>query len=93
MDIKFIIEDIVNFFKKNQKVFFTFLIFLTLGLVVGIIIAFSSDSYLSLLTTSNKTFFDYVNGKVDFSKQATNLILSSLFLQGIFFLLSIIKLI
>lgn len=63
------------------------MIFFLIGIVVGIIIATSSDSYLSLLTTSDKVFFDYVNGKANFSKQTMKIVLSSLFLEIIFFVL------
>ena len=89
MELNFSYYDIKYYFRKNQKVFISFLILLLLGVVVGIIIASSSDSYLSLLTSSDKLFYDYVNGKVSFSKQAARLILSSVFLDLILFALSL----
>lgn len=89
MELNFSLYDIWYYLKKNQKIFIFFLIFLLLGIIVGIIIASSSDTYLSLLTTSDKVFYDYVNGKASFSKQATSLIFSSLILQIIFFILSL----
>ncbi len=67
----------------------SFLIFLLLGIVIGIIIATTSDSHLSLLTASDKVFYDYVNGKVGFSKQVSRLIFSTMILDVIFFILSL----
>ena len=81
--------EIKYFFKKNQKIYISFLIFLLLGIALGIIIASSSDSYLSLLTSSDKLFYDYVNGKVSFSKQFTRMIVSSVILNLIFFMFSL----
>lgn len=89
MDLNFSIYDIGYFFKKNQKIFIFFMIFFLIGIVAGIIIASSSDSYYSLLTTSDKVFFDYVNGKANFSKQTMKIIISSLFLELIFFVLNL----
>ena len=89
MELNLSIYDIGYFFKKNQKIIFCFLIFFILGVVCGVIIASSSDSYLSLLTSSDKVFFDYVNGKANFSKQTMKIILSSFFLEMIFFVLSL----
>lgn len=81
--------EIKYFLKKNQKIYISFLIFLLLGIALGIIIASSSDSYLSLLTSSDKLFYDYVNGKVSFSKQFTRMIVSSVILNLIFFIFSL----
>ena len=85
MELNFSIYDIGYFFKKNQKLIFFFLIFFIVGVICGVIIASSSDSYLSLLTSSDKVFFDYVNGKASFSKQTMKLILSSVLFEFIFF--------
>lgn len=89
MELNLSIYDIGYFFKKNQKIIFFFLIFFVIGIICGVIIASSSDSYLSLLTSSDKVFFDYVNGKANFSKQTMKIILSSVFLELIFFALSL----
>ena len=85
MELNFSIYDVGYFFKKNQKIIFFFLIFFVIGIICGVVIAGSSDSYLSLLTSSDKVFFDYVNGKANFSKQTMKLILSSVLLEFIFF--------
>ena len=89
VELNFSLYDIKYYLKKNQKILISFLVLLLFGIVVGIIIATSSDSYLSLLTNSDKLFYDYVNGKASFSKQATRLIFSSILLDIIFFVLSL----
>ena len=81
--------DIEYFFKKNQRVLFFLIVFLVLGLAVGVIITVTSDSYLSLLVSADKNFFDYVNGKVNFSKQTMRLIMSPLILNFIIFILNL----
>ena len=63
--------------------------FFLLGIIAGIIISFTSDSYLALLTTKDKVFFDYVHGKADFGKESTKMILNFLLFQGIAFLLNL----
>ena len=66
-----------------------FLFFFLIGIIIGIVVAFSSDSYVSLLNTKDKVFYDYVNGKADFSKETIKLVLSFLVYQGIVFLLNL----
>lgn len=81
--------DIKYYFQKNKKIYSFFLFFFFIGLLVGIVIAFSTDSYVSLLTTKDKIFYDYVNGKADFGKETMKLILSFLVFQGVVFLLNL----
>ena len=89
MALNFSMYDIEYFFKKNQRVLFFLIVFLVLGLAVGVIITVTSDSYLSLLVSADKNFFDYVNGKVNFSKQTMRLIMSPLILNFIIFILNL----
>lgn len=86
---KYSIYDLKYFFRKNKKIYLFFLFFFLIGIIVGIVVAFSSDSYVSLLNTKDKVFYDYVNGKVDFSKETMKLVLSFLVYQGIVFLLNL----
>lgn len=87
MEINFSMYDIEYFFKKNRRIFIFLLLFFLLGIVVGIIITITSDSYLSLLVSADKNYFDYVNGKVNFSKQTIKLISAPLLMNIITFLL------
>ena len=86
---KYSISDLKYYFSKNKKIYLFFLFFFFLGIIVGIIIAFSSDSYLTLLTSKDKLFFDYVNGKADFGKQSMKIMLSFIVFQIIIFLLNL----
>ena len=86
---KYSIYDIKYYFSKNKKIYLFFLFFLFLGVIAGIIISVSSDSYLTLLTSKDKVLFDYVNGKADFGKQSMKIMFSFLVFQIIVFLLSL----
>ena len=66
-----------------------FLFFFLLGIIIGLVVSFSSDNYLSILTTKDKVFFDYVNGKANFGKEASKLLLSFLIFQTITFILNL----
>lgn len=83
------IYDLKYYFEKNKKIYLFFLFFFFIGIIVGIVIAFSSDSYLTLLTSKDKVLFDYVNGKADFGKQSVKMMLSFLVFQAIVFLLNL----
>lgn len=87
MKFNFSFYDISYYFKKNRKIYFFFLIFFIVGIVAGVFIAISSNSFSSLLTSSNKIFYDYVNGKVGFGEQTAKLILNSLVFKILIFLL------
>lgn len=86
---KYSIYDLKYYFEKNKKIYLFFLFFFFVGIIVGIVIAFSSDSYLTLLTSKDKVLFDYVNGKADFGKQSVKIMLSFLVFQAIVFLLNL----
>ena len=89
MIAKYSIYDLKYFFQKNKRIYLCFLFFFLIGIIIGIVVAFSSDSYVSLLNTKDKVFYDYVNGKADFSKETIKLVLSFLVYQGIVFLLNL----
>lgn len=61
--------DIVRFYEEKKKTYFLSLGVFILGIIIGVIIAISSDRIMSLLKTEDKVLFDFINGKVTFSKQ------------------------
>jgi len=67
--------DIKCYFEKRKKTYLLAFGFIVVGIIVGIFIATSSERYLSLLKSSDKTLFDYINGKISFSKQFFSLFL------------------
>lgn len=85
----FSLFDLKYYFKKNKKIYLFFLFFFFIGLIVGVLVAVSSDSYLSLLSTKDKIFYDYVNGKIDFSREVMKLIYNFLAFQIVVFLLNL----
>lgn len=85
MKINFSVYDLKYYLKKNQKIYLSFLFFFFLGIIFGILIAASSDSYMSLLSSGDKTLFDYINGSASFSKQTTRLILRNIVFLVIIF--------
>ena len=86
---KYSLYDLKYYFQKNKKVYLFFLFFFFIGIIIGIVIAFSSDSYVSLLSTKDKVFYDYVNGKAGIGKETVKLILSFVVFQGVVFLLNL----
>lgn len=86
---RFSLYDFKEYFQKNKKVFLLLLFFFFIGIIAGIFVAVTSDSYLSLMTTRDKVFYDYVNGKADFSKEVVKLIFNFLIFQIIVFLLNL----
>lgn len=86
---EFSLFDFKYYFKRNKKIYFFFLFFFFIGIFVGLMIAISSDSYLSLLSSKDKLFYDYVNGKVDFSKEVLKLIFNFFIFQLVIFLLNL----
>lgn len=91
MSFNFSFCDIRYFFKKNQRIIFFYLIFLIIGIIAGIFIAVSTDSYFSLLTNSDNVFFEFVSGKVDYSSETIKLILKNLVFILIIFVLCLNK--
>ena len=81
--------DLKYYLRKNKKIYLFFLFFFFIGIVIGVFVSISSDSYLSLLTTKDKLFYDYVNGKIDFNKEVIKLIFNFVIFQLIIFLLNL----
>lgn len=59
--------DVKFHFKQNKKFYIYFSIAGIIGIVLGIIISFVSDSYSNLLTSSNKLIYSMMNGTIDSS--------------------------
>lgn len=81
------ILDIRYFFKKNQKIYLWFLIFFFIGIIAGIFVAVSNDSYLTLLSVKDKNLFDFVNGDINYSKQVVRLIIKNFVFEILIFVL------
>ena len=54
--------------KQNRKIYFMLFLCLIIGLVFGIVVAASSDEFLNLITSKNKTLYSYINGSADYFK-------------------------
>lgn len=54
--------------KQNLKIYFMLFLCLIIGLVFGIVVAASSDEFLNLITSKNKTLYSYINGSADYFK-------------------------
>ena len=57
--------DVRFYFKQNRMIYFMFLFCFILGLVLGLVIMFSSDNYLKLLTSENKIMYPFINGTAE----------------------------
>lgn len=87
--INFTQGDLKYYIKKNRGFYLSFLIFFVLGVVIAVFICVSTSSYLSLLSSSDKVLFDYVNGSVSYSKEATKLIFKLLMVDLLVFVLNL----
>lgn len=87
MSLNYSFVDIRYYFEKHKKYLFWLFCFFVIGLIFGVIIAITSDSYLSILSSTDKIFYDYVKGNVSLSKQVTSLIIKNLLFELIIFLL------
>ena len=54
--------------KQNRKIYFMLFLCLIAGVVFGIAVAASSDEFLNLITSKNKTLYSYINGSADYFK-------------------------
>ena len=54
--------------KHNRKIYFMLFLCLIVGVVFGIAVAASSDEFLNLITSKNKTLYSYINGSADYFK-------------------------
>lgn len=83
----FSFNDFKMYLKRNKNIFICLLCCVFIGILLGVFIVVSSESYLSILTSSDHVFFDYVNGNVSLSSQASELIVNNLIFELIVFLL------
>lgn len=61
-------RDIGYHFRKNSGYYLTFVCIIFVSLIVGLVIVFSSDGYLSLLVSKNKNLYNYINGTIKFNE-------------------------
>lgn len=83
----FSVNDFRAYLKRNKNIFICLLCCVFVGILVGVFIVVSSDSYLSILTSSSHVFFDYVNGRASLSGQVSKLIGNNLMFELVVFLL------
>ena len=55
-------NDISYHFKKNREYYILFMIVAFLSIFISYIVIISSDGYLNLIDSKNKTFYSFVNG-------------------------------
>lgn len=87
MQSYFSFNDFKLYLKRNKNILICLLICLVFGILIGIFVSVSSETYLSILSTKDHVFFDYVNGTVSLSNQASKLIINNLIFEIIVFLL------
>ena len=87
MNLYFAQCDVKQFFRKNQRVIFFYLLFLVIGIIVGIFISISTDSYFSVLNNSDNIFYKFVNGKVSYSGETIKLIFKNVLFELVIFAL------
>ncbi len=89
--------DIRLHLKRNRGIYFAFMMFFLIGVFIAIIVVSSNESYLSLMTSKNKTLYSYINGTANISELFWNQIfkflvpLILLFLLGLNFYSSLIS--
>lgn len=54
--------DVKLYFKQNKISYILFIGALFIGVIIGLIISFTSDSYLNLLSSENKILYSIING-------------------------------
>ncbi len=60
-------SDIKFHYKQNSGFYFAFLVFVLIGLAVGIIIVCSGDGYIHALTSDSKVLYHFINGTANSS--------------------------
>ena len=75
--------------KNNLGVYFFLGFLMIVGIVFGFVLAFSDNSYIDLLSSSDKTLFDYINGSAEISSIFFSRLLYSLLFMLIIFLTNI----
>lgn len=51
-----------NHFKQNASFYLGFLSAFVIGIVIGLVVAFSTDTYINILVSSNRVLHLYING-------------------------------
>ena len=66
-------------FRKNSSLYFSFLMCVIIGVVIGLIVVMSSGNYHLILSSKNKILYSYINGTAElgelFWSQVTKFIL------------------
>lgn len=89
--------DIKYHFKQNRSAYISFLVCFLVGLIIGIIVLFTTESYVNLLTSENKILFTYINGTANsieiFSEKLLIFLLPVLliFLLGLYYYTSLLS--
>jgi len=60
------VYDIKFHIRHYKTIYFMFFLCLIIGVVCGLVIIFSSESYLALLTSKNKSLYPYINGTANY---------------------------
>ena len=81
--------DLKLYLKKHSPMYISFLIFLLVGVLFGVIIGLSSDNYLKLLTKDNKLLFSIINGTVSSASLFWKKLIQFIFPMIIIFLLNL----
>ena len=58
----FLLQDLKFYLKKNTKLYICFFVLFFIGVLAGIVIALSGDSYLKILNKENKILYSLING-------------------------------
>lgn len=81
--------DINFYFRENKSYYIAFFMCLIFGIIVGMFVVFSSDTYLDLATSSDKVLFSIINGSSGVGELFWSQLLSFIFPMLIIFLLNL----
>ena len=59
-------SDIKYHFRENKTTYFMLFLCLFIGVVVGIVLVFTSTHFVGLLTSGNKSLYAFINGTADY---------------------------
>lgn len=83
------INEIKYYLYRKRKIYFLGLIFIVIGIILGIVMAVSSDRFVTILKTDDKVLFDFIKGKVSFSSQFSGVLLKFLIPISLLFLFNL----
>lgn len=75
--------------KRQRKIYFSCIVCVAFGIVLGILICVSGESYLSLLVSNNKVLYSMISGTADIAQQFWSRLFSFLLPLLIIFLLGL----